>query len=547
MDTCIRLAPPISVVSVKERRGDIFLLQVIPSSANSPKYLANSNQYISQLKPYEIQRKFEDFKLLHKAVLAVNVSISFPSTSRDMSIELYEYFEKLFSLPEEILEDIPVKKFFGEWIHDKLGDKRHLIPKPLASKLGAMISLGLDTNDDVLATILKGDDELRRSSTLPSKSQISQSPLLRSPSTSDNRNLHKKPRSQPQHHHHNHSHQKESLLSPVDKRDTVIPSFEEFATKLAVKLGVDPSDMGKNPSPSGGHGVHSRDNTHPRDTIRDTMQSRDTVCDTVRDTFLDSPATTTFNGSQAQSRMSIDTVLSDNVSGLTQLSLKDRSSNGGPRSSCSSYEKSLDSLHQSPKPLYSPIKINTKQHYFGNSPPASATSGSSSAANVVIPSRKESRNWTSDSPLASLNSASSSKSAEGKIQYRVPSSKKETSASSPSPLSAVSPFFDSHQQPPALALRSADSGSGGKTRILTLKIIPVSGNYTSIKVSQNLDYLGLLEKLCLIMGVRSMDLFRISYRDFDSSDLIVIADRESWDICLDTLGEDRLSIFINPK
>jgi hypothetical protein len=183
------------------------------------------------------------------------------------------------------------------------------------------------------------------------------------------------------------------------------------------------------------------------------------------------------------------------------------------------------------------IQINTKKPLTSSSPQSGSYIFASS---VLIPSRKESRNWT-DSSLSSSKS-------DGKIHYRITSEKDMCSPSPSSACSQNNPNPNPFDSKPAVSGDQQEIFKPKKSnQILTLKIIPVSGTYTTFKVSRTIHFNGLLEKLCLIVGVRSMDLFYISYRTFDTSELNFLVDHESWNICKGSVAEDRLSIFINPK
>ena len=298
MEQYIKLAPSIAMVNVtKIDTQQHYSCQIIPSTASSTKIL----------KPYQVRRKYEDFELLSKSISAVLASQRYTVLSGTISLNgttlaylpqfpeksstnstvhgLDSYIKHLLLLPKQILKLLPLDKFFGHWIQDKFETKA-VLSESLATKIGAMISLGYDTSDEVLANILKRDQDLKDSSSqvealvsgIPDiqpdvrstriesfqrpLSQLSQSPSGVSGYADDN---------------------VENSLS--SSRASEIPTYEEFVAKLANSLSVDINEaatsddvrdtIADNPFASGGTNM----TTSKRNSSlgRMSIQSVDTV------------------------------------------------------------------------------------------------------------------------------------------------------------------------------------------------------------------------------------------------------------------------------
>ncbi|KAJ3303482.1 hypothetical protein HDV03_003759 [Kappamyces sp. JEL0829] len=476
MEQYIRLSPPISMIYVRRIDAENhYEMQVVPAS-NLPPVYSNEDLYISPKNPYHIRRTLSDFESFHKAVMAVAGKpsgasrlspaeipllpvLDTPATSLvELVAPLNQYVASLVALPPDVLNGIPMDKFFGEWIQDRF-ESRPLLSESLVSKIGAMISMGFDTKDDVLANILKRDQELRKGSTaapsLVSNAALKQNTKFSSPKPtmqpSTDASGAPKPLAVPVRLHSRSISQDQiknimsgQLMSAeVEKTQSRIPTYEEFVSQLAVSLSVDISEKnGEKPL--------------MRDTIMEHADSfRFSAAETIRDSEFPaanqllktlnaieqsgraagSPSLdTTLAGGSARTategKGERDTLIMEGEEPLEALmaSLMRPIKKIHMREESASIEPSKSSVLQRSQSAreagyngygsrsnfqdgesFRPV-VRTKslaKPITTTSPLASASSASSLQSPVTIPSRKDSRNWitsaSSDQSKLSLN------------------------------------------------------------------------------------------------------------------------------------------------
>jgi hypothetical protein len=575
MEEYITLAPPILMLNVTRIDSEKhYSCQVVSSNSKS----------------YRVRRKWEDFEMLSISIAEVLGSKSytvesgtilfngaemaqlpqFPSnSSKTIRQELDSYVKSLLLLPKDILKILPLDKFFGHWTIDK-HESKEVLSESLVNKIGAMITMGYDTNDD-LTSILKRDQDLKYGSTSSadhprtdhqtrlenyqrSFSQISQAQTC-DIYDSD-----------------------EDAGRPSANRASEVLTYEEFVAKLANSLSVDISEKSTaedirdtNPLPS----QRSQKKDSSFMDLRASTQSVDTVIASpapVRSAKLKRNSSSSENFDVYKSLgekitlppRSTSAIPRNNVQGsapVTEIPLR-QSSPADTLPDASLFRKEFlnndlglrielarsDLARKSPT-INSAEIIATQKKVTGL---VSSANGSSNPSvkilPVTIPSRKESKNWSMNSPEGPRSISplarrigkdlvlSSKKPLEVSREDNISTLLRATARRSPD-IQSLDSASSSHvsRQPTPLSL----------TNHFTVKLIQTSGDSLALKLSDDTNFENLFTKISQAVG--NMTKVRICYRDGDY-ELISVIDNDSWEICKETINaDDKLTLFLVKK
>jgi hypothetical protein len=415
-----------------------------------------------------------------------------------------------------------------------------------------MLSMGVDTKDDVLANILKRDQELRKTYNFDSAGTSLPEPTIQPPrqepevttSLAVPVRLHSRSIS---------AYQVKNIMSGQLKGagagDKTHPTYEEFVSQLAISLSIN---------------INNKNGEKP--LMRDTVLEHNRRSAT--DTIIENYPAGNIDGDER------DTIMFDSLSPNLKESLV--SSSNEPALKTSKDGQPLDALAT---PLKRPIKkiqvrdgvgisVNTpiiqpdeslkpvmKTEYLAK--PNSANSYSSPS--VFIPSRKESRNWigsASSEPGLTLNlHFNDTRSLSRRAPIISPPMKSgrtsDTIKNAKMQISEAKEIFLKSQQrhsPPPIPqseeshriLKNSNTSLSPR-QYVTLKLIQSGGAPTSIKVPLVIDLKSLVDKVSMVAG--SMDDMRICYRDVNF-EMITITDEESWLSCKKTIVEEKLTLII---
>lgn len=297
-----------------------------------------------------------------------------------------------------------------------------------------------------------------------------------------------------------------SLRNPVVDRGSVPPTFEEFVLKLASSLSVD---------------ISSNDND------RDTVMEPAPLVSKERDTFIQNDSRDTI--------IQNDSVLESSAR-MSPVSFNDDSLD---RSSSSSGDESLLRIKTSPSSKSGKHTNNQTPTPTSLRNVSTSSSSSSSFAPLIIPSRKDSRYWTKEEAAVSP-SPNSALSRE--INYKPPPALQvmnNASCSTPTGTPTFSPSSDT----PNLPFSDITSTTTAPKRHLKLVLHYAAESPSKIKVLDTISYKSLLDKISLVTG--SSGSIKVIYKDGDG-EFIQIVDSDSWEICLESLADEKLTLYITP-
>jgi hypothetical protein len=601
----IKLAPALSMVYIRKVDEQLnYEIQVLPVTKRSG--LSDDGRDVMPLIPYHIRRTEKDFRLFHDIMLSnlrrefdvqfgaiwhpklgkIGELPEYPCEDTDDTVEfttfvsnaqkLNDYTRKVLLLPSEIYRRAPIAEFFGRWAKDA-----EIVPH-------------LRPDSEILNRRKEAREAEQNNSHLILSSQTE---LEKLEDYSQFWSLERK---------HNADKNTELPLSLLNKdlpptRESIKPTFEEFVNDLAKSLGVkisgDPKETLENID---------------RSTVMYERNIRDTL-DTVRDTVIEKPILLPRNSpSSARNSSSRDTVI-DNPKILKPLKVNttdpiiQRSQSIGDRDtviepsfpktngvdSASKRDLSVESPAWSP--LYSssassriPSKHNSTDglrravleaderglNYSSTSKLAKVLGDgkhrrmhSSSALddkvkNIVIPSRKDSRNWVAsassiDKVLPDSGGSVGSKTREYSPLKALPYDDEVRSQSGTPQKTEVEDNWD--------AVKDMDAKDSGMLKIspldipLIIRMVLPQGTPLYSTITRDISFSTLLEQIALAVTKSPMSnlwkrlpppsehmiaLKSVCYRD-SNFQLTSIQTEKKWQECiLDLHGKDKLTLFL---